>query len=117
MRGKIGLIVGLGAGYVLGTRAGRERYEQIKTQWLKLWHLDPVQKQVTKVQDFAKAKAAAIPRAVWDGASKAIRAAGAADTTPGQKLDSAIDSVKDAADDVQKAAKKPAAKTTKKSGS
>ena len=45
MKGKIGLVVGLGVGYVLGTRAGHERYEQIKTQWLKVWHLDPVQEQ------------------------------------------------------------------------
>ena len=29
MRGKVGLVIGLGVGYVLGTRAGRERYEQI----------------------------------------------------------------------------------------
>ena len=42
MKGKIGLVVGIGVGYVLGTRAGRERYEQIKTQWLKVWNLDPV---------------------------------------------------------------------------
>lgn len=32
MRGKVGLVIGLAAGYVLGTRAGRERYEQIKAQ-------------------------------------------------------------------------------------
>ena len=30
MRFRIGLILGLGAGYVLGTKAGRERYEQIR---------------------------------------------------------------------------------------
>jgi hypothetical protein len=30
MRFRLGLLAGLGAGYVLGTRAGRERYEQIK---------------------------------------------------------------------------------------
>jgi hypothetical protein len=29
MRGKLGLAVGLAAGYVLGTRAGRERYQQL----------------------------------------------------------------------------------------
>ena len=29
MRGKIGIVVGLAAGYVLGSRAGRERYEQL----------------------------------------------------------------------------------------
>ncbi|MGB3730720.1 hypothetical protein [Microbacterium sp.] len=68
MKGKIGLVVGLGAGYVLGTRAGRERYEQIKTQWLKLWHADPVQRQVSKAQDYAKAQAAAVPGALIRGA-------------------------------------------------
>src|SRR3546814_17314066 len=30
MKGKVGLVIGLAAGYVLGARAGRERYEQIK---------------------------------------------------------------------------------------
>jgi hypothetical protein len=30
MRFKAGFLVGLGAGYVLGTRAGEERYQQIK---------------------------------------------------------------------------------------
>ncbi|MFC4137835.1 MULTISPECIES: hypothetical protein [unclassified Microbacterium] len=103
MKGKIGLVVGLGVGYVLGTRAGRERYEQIKTQWLKVWHLDPVQQQVTRVQDFAKAKAAAVPQALWDGAVRVVRSASTSGT-PGQKLDSVIDTAKDAVDDVADAA-------------
>ena len=34
MRFRIGLAIGLGAGYVLGTKAGRERYEQIK-RWFR----------------------------------------------------------------------------------
>ena len=29
MRGKLGIAAGLAAGYVLGTRAGRERYQQL----------------------------------------------------------------------------------------
>jgi hypothetical protein len=29
MKGKLGLAAGLAAGYVLGTRAGRERYQQL----------------------------------------------------------------------------------------
>ncbi len=29
MRGRLGLFVGFGAGYVLGAKAGRERYEQL----------------------------------------------------------------------------------------
>ena len=72
MRGRIGLVIGLGAGYVLGSRAGRARYEQIKTQWLKVWNLDPVQQQVGKVQDFAKSQAAAVPGALFHGAVKVV---------------------------------------------
>ncbi|MGN7978500.1 hypothetical protein ACTJJ4_13065 [Microbacterium sp. 22195] len=108
MKGKIGLVVGLGVGYVLGTRAGRERYEQIKTQWLKVWHLDPVQKQVTRAQDFAKAQAAAVPGALWTGAVKVVKAVSSTGT-PEQRLHSAADAAKDAAEDVAEAAKDAAA--------
>lgn len=108
MKGKIGLIVGFGAGYVLGTRAGRARYDQIKTQWLKLWHLDPVQHQVTRVQDFAKAQVAAVPGALWTGAVKVVKAA-ASSGTPEQRLHSAVDATKDAADEVADVAKDAAA--------
>lgn len=103
MRGKAGLVIGLAIGYVLGTRAGRERYEQIKTQWLKVWNLDPVQEQVGKVKDFAKSQAMALPSTLWDSAVKVAQAAGSKGT-PGQKLDAAIKVGKDSADDVEKAA-------------
>jgi hypothetical protein len=57
MRGKILFVVGLAMGYVLGTRAGRERYEQIKAGAEKVW-LDPrVQEQVHTVEEFVKDKA------------------------------------------------------------
>ncbi|WP_460796187.1 hypothetical protein [Microbacterium sp. GXF0217] len=123
MKGKIGLVVGLGVGYVLGTRAGRERYEQIKTQWLKVWNLDPVQDQVTKVKGFVGDKAAAIPGAVWNGVVKLSKTA-TGPGTPGEKLDATIatgkdvvDAVSDAAEDAVDEAKKtstakPAAKKT-----
>lgn len=120
MKGKVGLVVGLGVGYVLGTRAGRERYEQIKTQWLKLWHLDPVQNQVDKAKTYVGDKVSAVPGAVWTGLVKVVTSATSAGT-PGQRLDSAIatgekaaDDVEDAVDDavaeVKTAAKKVAAK-------
>ena len=102
MKGKIGLVIGLGAGYVLGSRAGRARYEQIKTQWLKVWNLDPVQEQVSRVQDFAKSQAAAVPGAVWTGAVKVVKAVSKSGT-PGEKLDGAIDATKDAAEMVAEA--------------
>ncbi|MBQ3359200.1 MAG: hypothetical protein IJG47_09905 [Microbacterium sp.] len=103
MKGKIGLVVGIGVGYVLGTRAGRERYEQIKTQWLKVWHLDPVQERVEQVKDFVGQKAAAVPGALWNGAVKVAKSVGS-DGTPGQKLDSVIAAGKDVAEDLEDAA-------------
>ena len=75
MRGKVGLVIGLAAGYVLGTRAGRERYEQIKAQVDKVWNLEPVQEQVGKVKDFAKSTAMALPSTLWDSAVKVTKAA------------------------------------------
>lgn len=112
MKGKIGLVVGLGVGYVLGTRAGRERYEQIKTQWLKVWNLDPVQEQVTKVKSFVGDKATAVPGAIWTGVVKVVKSVGG-EGTPGQKLDSALATSKDAADDVAKAADEATAEARK----
>lgn len=103
MKGKIGLVVGLGVGYVLGTRAGSERYQQIKTQWLKVWNLDPVQEQVTKVKGFVGDKAAAIPGAVWHGVVKVTKSA-TGPGTPGQKLDATIAAGKDAVEEVSDAA-------------
>lgn len=47
---KLSLIIGLAVGYVLGTRAGRERYEQIVAGAESIWNSDPVQKQVANVQ-------------------------------------------------------------------
>lgn len=103
MRGKAGLVIGLAAGYVLGTRAGRQRYEQIKTQWLKLWNLEPVQTQVTKVKDFAASSAMALPSTLWHAAVKVGKAASNRGSA-GERLDAAIDAGRDAADDVEKAA-------------
>jgi hypothetical protein len=101
MKGKIGLVVGLGVGYVLGTRAGRERYEQIKKQWLKVWNLDPVQAQVAKVQDFAKTQAAAVPQALWTAGVKVVKAA-TSNGTPGERVDSTIVAGKKSAEDVKR---------------
>jgi hypothetical protein len=47
MRGKLGIAVGLAAGYVLGTRAGRERYQQLTASAKRLAD-DP---SVTRLQE------------------------------------------------------------------
>lgn len=37
MRFRTGIVVGIGIGYVLGTKAGRERYEQLRNAAEGLW--------------------------------------------------------------------------------
>jgi gas vesicle protein len=51
---KISLLIAAGTGYVLGTRAGRERYEQIKQQATKTWNNPKVQDTADRVQTQAK---------------------------------------------------------------
>ncbi|WP_194396763.1 hypothetical protein [Microbacterium atlanticum] len=111
MKGKAGLVVGIAIGYVLGSRAGRERYEQIKEQWLKVWNMDPVQEQVGKVKDFAKSQAMALPSTLWDSAVKVTKAAGSKGT-PGQRLDAAINVGDESLDDVERAAQTSAQAVT-----
>lgn len=53
MRGKLVFAVGLTVGFVLGSRAGRERYEQIKEAAERLWSSRPVQAVSGKVSDAA----------------------------------------------------------------
>ncbi len=55
---KLSFLAGAAVGYVLGARAGRDRYEQIKTQANSIWSSDPVQAKVSQATDAAKTKAA-----------------------------------------------------------
>ena len=64
MKGKFLFIVGLAIGYVFGTRAGRKRYEQIKSAAQNIWESEPVQWSVKQAPD-----------AVGDVAEEAITAA------------------------------------------
>ena len=43
MRGKLMFLGGLAAGFVLGSRAGREKYEEIRANAKKVWEHPPVQ--------------------------------------------------------------------------
>jgi len=72
MKGKILFVAGLGVGYVLGTRAGREKYEQLKAAALKLWNDPLVQKQVDAAEAFVKDKAPEVAEFVSDGAKKVV---------------------------------------------
>ena len=67
MRGKVLFVVGLGVGYVLGTRAGRERYEQIKKAAEGVWNTPAVQQGVGTVKDFAATRVGDLSDTVLDG--------------------------------------------------
>ncbi len=73
MRGKLMLATGLAVGYVLGSRAGRERYEQISRAASRFWQSKPVQRQVHVVEDFAKDKAPEVVDFVSDNVKKIVR--------------------------------------------
>jgi hypothetical protein len=75
VKGKITLLVGGAVGYVLGTRAGRERYDEIVSQARGLWENPKVQEQAHKATDLAKEKAPEVQKKVADAASSASSAA------------------------------------------
>jgi len=50
MRGKLWFLGGVGVGYVLGTRAGRERFDQIVSTARRFWESPTVQEAAGVVQ-------------------------------------------------------------------
>ncbi|WP_239100070.1 protoporphyrinogen oxidase [Phycicoccus sp. CSK15P-2] len=71
--GKLSFLAGLAAGYVLGAKAGTQRYEQIRRTSGKVWNSEPVQKQVENAKEAARTKAAPV---VADMVADAARATG-----------------------------------------
>ena len=69
MAGKLSFLVGLGAGYVLGARSGRERYEQIAAKAQGLWHDPRVQEKAEQAQQLARQKAGQAQQVVKDKVS------------------------------------------------
>lgn len=53
MKFRFGLVVGLAVGYVLGARAGYERYQQIQSAWRSVRRSDPAQRFGSEVREFA----------------------------------------------------------------
>jgi hypothetical protein len=52
---KTGMLVGFGVGYVLGTKAGRERYEELKASWDQFMGNPSVQRVVTRGREVVEA--------------------------------------------------------------
>lgn len=69
--GKLSFLSGVAVGYVLGARAGRERYDQIRAGALQLWRSDPVQGQLDQAKHAAKTKAAPAALGVVSNAAAA----------------------------------------------
>ena len=71
MRFKTGLLLGFGAGYVLGARAGRERYEQIRQGWERFSGSPTVQRTAERTKEVAEEQAKRTLHAVQQGVEKA----------------------------------------------
>ncbi|MBX9718011.1 MAG: YtxH domain-containing protein [Microbacteriaceae bacterium] len=107
MRGKILFAAGLAVGYVFGTRAGRERYEQLKNAAKGFWNDPRVQHRVDQVEDFVKERAPEVAEFVSDGAKKVVdQVTGRGAKRPGVATPA---TAKPAARKPAAAAKKPAA--------
>ena len=76
MQGRILFVAGATIGYVLGARAGRRRYDQIKAAADRVWNDRNVQKGVNEVvgtvSGFVKDKAPEVQDAVVGQAKKVV---------------------------------------------
>jgi hypothetical protein len=66
---KLTILIAGAAGYVLGTRAGRERYEQIKSAATKVKNNPTVQDKAQQAADLAREKAPVVKDKVSGAAS------------------------------------------------
>jgi hypothetical protein len=83
--GKLGFLAGMATGYVLGARAGKQRYAQIKTVSTKVWSSAPVQKQVATAKEVARTKAApVVADLVGDAAKQTAQRLRSQKTVPSQ---------------------------------
>ena len=71
MKGKLLFGIGVAAGYVLGSRSGRETYEKLKTRSAELWHSKPVQDKVAAAAETVKDKAPEVSEHLGEAARRA----------------------------------------------
>ena len=84
------LLIAAGAGYVLGAKAGRERYEQIRAGFNRFKSNPQVQAGAHQAADLAKEKAPLVKEKV-----SGVAGAAADKVRPGGGTDSGTDSGKD----------------------
>ena len=68
---RLPLLIAGGIGYVLGTKAGRERYDQMRAQFDKVKNDPRVQEKTQQAADLAKEKAPVVKDKLTDAASTA----------------------------------------------
>lgn len=83
---KIGILIGFGIGYVLGTRAGRGRYEQIRAGVSKLRRFPVVARPLDaagqKMSDIVRAGGEQVTDKVADAVKERLFGTPAAQATP-----------------------------------
>lgn len=70
MRFRLGLFLGLAAGYVLGARAGRARYEQIARAWSQLRRSEPAQQLGSDLRVAASRAGQTVEQKASEGVAK-----------------------------------------------
>ncbi len=85
---KLPLLIAAGIGYVLGTKAGRERYDQIRDAALKVRNDPRVQEKAQQASDLAREQAPVIKDKVAESAHAAADKvkSGAGSSDPGDQL-------------------------------
>jgi hypothetical protein len=68
---KILIALAFGVGYVLGSRAGRKRYEQIRDKAQQVWNDDRVQDAVHKAADGVEKAASTVASKAGDAIKSA----------------------------------------------
>ena len=90
---KTGILIGLGIGYVLGTRAGRERYEQIRANASKLRRFPVVARPLDaagqKISDLVRAGGEQVTDKVADAVKERLFGAPASQPSTGSATQSA----------------------------
>ena len=81
MRFRLGLMVGMGAGYVLGAKAGQERYEEIRERFNTLMGTEPAQQLQAQVQDAAQRTSAVLSDKAAEVTTKVSQKVSSAGTT------------------------------------
>ena len=97
MRGKVGFVLGAALGYVLGTRAGRARYEQIKRGAVAVWDTPLVQQGVSAVKGSVNDRV----QGVKSAAARAAKSAFVAATQPNRDTATGRQSAPDSAQQVE----------------